>query len=67
MATFEFWYDESATYKAWFEADDMKHAEELLRQVNDGEIMFTDLPNVFEKQKGNDIEIDLYSLEEASE
>ncbi len=63
MATFTFWYNESATYRAFFEAESLEEATELLRQVNDGEIMFDDLPQFSDKQKGNDIDIDVDTLE----
>ena len=57
MATFTFWYDESASYRATFEAKNLEEATELLRQANNGEIMFDDLPEFADKQKGNDIEV----------
>jgi hypothetical protein len=64
MATFTFWYDESASYRATFEAESLEEATELLRQVNDGEIMFDDLPEFGDKQKGNDIEVYVDTLAE---
>lgn len=64
MAEFTFWYSESATYRAFFKADSLEEATELLRQVNDGERMLEDLPEFDEKQKGNDIDIDVDGLEE---
>lgn len=64
MPTFSFWYDESSTYKAWFEAESLEQAEELLRQVQDGENMFEDLPSVLEKHKGGSLEIAISTLEQ---
>ena len=64
MPTFEFWYSETATYRAYFKADDRAQAEELLRQANDGDIMFDDLPEFQDKNKGLYLEADLNSLDE---
>jgi hypothetical protein len=65
MASFSFWYDESCTYKAWFTADSLEHAEELLRKVQEGEIILEDLPEFFEKHKSGDVQVALDTLEVA--
>ncbi len=64
MELFEFWYTESATYRAYFKADSLEEATELLRQANDGEIMFDDLPDFTDQQRGNDLDVDLDTLKE---
>jgi len=58
MATFEFWYDESYTYKAWIEADSQEEADELINRVEDGEIELTDLPKFQNKDKGYTLTVD---------
>ena len=63
MAHYSFWYSESLTMKGYFYAESLEKATELLRQANDGEIMFEDLPEFFDKCKGQDIQIELGTLE----
>lgn len=50
--TFEFWYDETYTYKAWIEADSQEEADLLIEQVEEGELEITDLPKFQNKDKG---------------
>jgi hypothetical protein len=52
MATFEFWYDETYTYKAWIEADSQEEADEFINQVEMSELEITDLPKFVNKDKG---------------
>lgn len=58
MPTYEFWYDETYTYKATFTADNLEEAEELFESVNDGSIAPDDLPNVFLKDKNYTLQTD---------
>lgn len=51
MPKYEFWYEESYTYKGWFEADNLEHANELLDQIEDGELELEELPNSGSKDK----------------
>lgn len=51
MPKYEFWYEESYTYKGWFEADNLEHANELLDQIRDGELELEELPNSGSKDK----------------
>lgn len=52
MAVYEVWYDETYTFKAWFEADSAEEASELVNQVEFGELEITDLPAFVNKDKG---------------
>jgi hypothetical protein len=58
MPEFEFWYDETRTYKAWFTAKDREAALELLDRVQDGDLDLENLPDFANKDKGYEIAID---------
>ena len=58
MPTYEFWYDETSTYKAWITADSLEQAKELVGQVQDGEISLDDLPDFENKSKAYELLID---------
>ena len=45
-----------------FDADNLEHAQELIRQVNEGELSFEELPNNYEKNYG--IDTTIYEVEE---
>lgn len=49
---YEFWYDETYTYKAWIEADSAEEASELVNQVEFGELDINALPAFVNKDKG---------------
>lgn len=51
MATYEFWYDETYTHKAWIEADSQEEADELINRVEESEIEIVDLPKFRNKDK----------------
>jgi hypothetical protein len=57
MAVYEFWYDETYTYKAWIEADSQEEADALIEQVEGGELEITDLPKFQNKDKGYELTI----------
>jgi putative SOS response-associated peptidase YedK len=57
MATFEFWYDETYTFKAWFEAESQEEADALIEQVEEGELEITELPKFVNKDKGYELAI----------
>lgn len=63
MATFSFWYDETETHKAWFEADSIEHARELIEQVRQCELDIEELPNFVNKSKDYGIDIALETIE----
>lgn len=58
MPKYEFWYDETYTYKATFTADNLEEAEKLHESVRDGSIAPDDLPDVFLKDKNYTLELD---------
>lgn len=64
MPTYEFWYDETYTYKAWLDADSQEEAEALLVKVRDGEIHLEGLPEFDSTDKGYELLIDTTSIEE---
>ncbi len=64
MAKYTVWYSETYTYKAWFEADSMEHAQELLGQVRDSEIEVEELPEFGNKDKNYELDVAVESLEE---
>jgi len=65
MPTFEFWYDETYTYKAWFDAESREEAERLLEQVQKGEIDVSQLPEFGNKDKGYEVSFEHATLEES--
>ncbi|NBU22780.1 MAG: hypothetical protein EBS38_02555 [Actinobacteria bacterium] len=54
MKTFQIWYSEGEYGKAWFTARDLQHAEELLRQIDAGELSPKALPDFEYNVKGGD-------------
>jgi hypothetical protein len=66
MATYTVWYTEETTYKAWFEANDLAHAKELLDKVNKGEIYTEDLKEFSRTAKDSGLSIGFDYLEEVS-
>jgi hypothetical protein len=62
MPTYEFWYDETTTRKAYFEADDNVEARGLVQMVENGEIGPEDIDTVYFKEVSYEIGIDVGSL-----
>jgi hypothetical protein len=58
MATYEFWYNETYTYKAWFTADDKDQALKMIESVEQGNLDIEDLPEFGKKDKNYEIELD---------
>ena len=58
MPTYEFWYDETNTYKAWITADSLEQAKELVGQVQDGKLDMEDLPDFENRSKAYELLID---------
>jgi hypothetical protein len=54
MPTYEFWYSETDTYKAWFDAKNSRQAKKLLREVFEGDKVLGDLPNFDNNSKDYD-------------
>jgi len=64
MPTFEFWYDETYTYKAWFKADNEEQAIDWLNKVELGEMDITELPDFGNKDKSYELLFDVSSVKE---
>jgi hypothetical protein len=62
MPTYEFWYDETTTRKAYFEADDNVEAIGLVQMVENGEISPEEIDTVYFKEVSYEIGIDVGSL-----
>lgn len=62
MPEYEFWYDETYTYKAYFTADDNTHAKRILEMIENGTISPEDIEGVQLKDKGYEIGVDAGSL-----
>jgi hypothetical protein len=58
MPTYEFWYNETYTYKAWFTADDKDQALKMIESVEQGNLDIEDLPEFGKKDKNYEIELD---------
>ena len=61
MPQYQFRFDVVESWSCSFTAENREQAEELYRQVQDGEINLDDLPNYLDKNSGIDTE--LYALE----
>lgn len=64
MKTYEIWYRETDTYKAFFEAKNYAEAERKLRAVMRGDLDITELTNNSASGKDYELDIDLATLEE---
>ena len=53
-----FWYSEEIVNKAYFVADNEEQGRELLRQLQEGEINFEDLPEFYSKNKSYETTLD---------
>lgn len=70
MAEFVFWYDETITYKAGFEADSYEDALSQLEETFNYKLGLTDnshLKGYWSKLKGIDVNYDSNALEEIKE
>lgn len=52
--TYMVWYSTGEYGKAWFKADNLEHAESLLDQIDQGELIPEELPDYEYKVKGGD-------------
>ena len=64
MPSYEIWYSESYTYKAWFDAENKEEALKLLEQVENGDLIIDDLPGFGKKDKGYELDIGAQEVEE---
>jgi hypothetical protein len=62
MSTYRIDYYEEESGFIYFEAENLKQAQELFEQVQNGEIFDEDLPNFFKKSRNGQNEF--HSLEE---
>lgn len=62
MPEYEFWYDETYTRKAYFEAEDNVHARGLMEMLDKGEIGPEDIDTVWFKDVSYEIGVDVGSL-----
>ena len=58
MPTYEFWYDETNTYKAWITASNLEEAKELLDLAQEGTTSLQDLPGFQNRSKAYELLID---------
>ncbi len=63
MATYTVWYSETYTYKAWFDADSLEHAKELLGQAQE-DCSLDSLPEFGFKDKNYELDVADETLEE---
>ena len=61
MPTYKAHYSTGDYGVMWFEADSLKHGQELLDSVTNGEMNMEDLPEVGIKSKSGD-EIEIYGI-----
>ena len=66
MAIFSFRYDEVSMNQVWFEADNLDHAKELMKQVENEEINVSDLPQAQERNRGIQMDFSVSILESDS-
>jgi hypothetical protein len=64
MKTFVFWYTETSTYKASFEAESLESAEAMLEAVQNGGVDMAELPEFYEKYKDGSYDIAFDTFEE---
>ena len=64
MATYEIWYSEIETYKAWVDAENKEDLERKLEEVREGKYQLDELTNNSANFKSWDYEIDYSSIYE---
>ena len=62
MATFEIWYNEVETFKAYFEAETEEEARELMDDLRNGRTDWGDIEGWDSRGKDYHLEIDLDNL-----
>jgi hypothetical protein len=63
LKTYEFWYDEVYTYKAWIQAESQEQADELINQVEMADLDINALPGFTNKDKGYTLTIGMLKEE----
>lgn len=64
MATYEIWYSEIGTYRAWIDAENEEDLERKLVEVREGKYHLDELTNDSASCKSWDYEIDYSSVRE---
>lgn len=64
MATYEIWYNEVETFKAYFEAETEEEARELIEKVRDGIIDYTDIEGWESRAKDYSLDVGLDTLKQ---
>jgi hypothetical protein len=62
MPTYEIWYDETYTYKAWFTAENEEQAIDWLNKVESGEVDMESLDDFQSKDKGYELNIEFSTI-----
>jgi repressor of nif and glnA expression len=63
MATFNFRFNEVSMNQVWFEAANLEEAQALFKKCMEDEMNISDLPNVFEKNRGIELDFSVSMLE----
>ena len=64
MATYEIWYNEVETFKAYFEAETEEEARELMSNVENGIIDYTDIEGWESRAKDYHLDVGLDTLKQ---
>lgn len=67
MKRYTVWLDVTETWKAYFEAEDLEQAKQIVQQLNTFELDVDDVPSYFEKNKGIEKQYAVETLEEQGE
>jgi hypothetical protein len=63
MATYNFRFNEVSMQQVFFEADSLEEAQALFKKCQDDEMNISDLPEVFEKNRGIELDFSCSILE----
>ena len=66
MPKYSFRFNEVAMNQVWFTADNVVHAQELMKQCEDEEINVSDLPDAEERNRGIQMDFSVSMLESDS-
>jgi hypothetical protein len=62
--TFTFRFNEVSMNQVWFEAANEEEAKELMRKCEEDEMNISDLPKVFERNRGIELDFSVSMLED---
>jgi hypothetical protein len=63
MKTFTFRFNEVSMNQVWFSAENEEQAKALMQKVQDDEMNISDLPNVYERNRGIELDFSVSMLE----